>query len=71
MSFGKDVWPAVCTATEYMEQFDHDSDGMIENDGFPDQTYDAWIVQGVSAYWLPLPSNCTASCSRTGPQPWT
>ncbi|KAL6611340.1 hypothetical protein ACP70R_039268 [Stipagrostis hirtigluma subsp. patula] len=56
MSFGKDVWPAVCTAMEYMEQFDHDGDGMIENDGFPDQTYDAWTVQGVSAYcgclWL-------------------
>lgn len=55
-SFGKDVWPAVCTAMEYMEQFDHDGDGMIENDGFPDQTYDAWTVQGVSAYcgclWL-------------------
>uniref|UniRef100_A0A0E0LK05 Non-lysosomal glucosylceramidase n=1 Tax=Oryza punctata TaxID=4537 RepID=A0A0E0LK05_ORYPU len=56
MSFGKDVWPAVCTAIEYMEQFDHDDDGMIENDGFPDQTYDAWTVRGVSAYcgclWL-------------------
>uniref|UniRef100_A0A0D3GQE7 Non-lysosomal glucosylceramidase n=1 Tax=Oryza barthii TaxID=65489 RepID=A0A0D3GQE7_9ORYZ len=56
MSFGKDVWPAVCTAMEYMEQFDHDDDGMIENDGFPDQTYDAWTVRGVSAYcgclWL-------------------
>ncbi|TVU39518.1 hypothetical protein EJB05_12941 [Eragrostis curvula] len=56
MSFGKDVWPAVCTAMEYMEQFDHDGDDMIENDGFPDQTYDAWTVQGVSAYcgclWL-------------------
>uniref|UniRef100_A0A0D9WYB6 Non-lysosomal glucosylceramidase n=1 Tax=Leersia perrieri TaxID=77586 RepID=A0A0D9WYB6_9ORYZ len=56
MSFGKDVWPAVCTAMEYMEQFDHDGDGMIENDGFPDQTYDAWTVRGVSAYcgclWL-------------------
>uniref|UniRef100_A0A0E0EAP4 Non-lysosomal glucosylceramidase n=1 Tax=Oryza meridionalis TaxID=40149 RepID=A0A0E0EAP4_9ORYZ len=56
MTFGKDVWPAVCTAMEYMEQFDHDDDGMIENDGFPDQTYDAWTVRGVSAYcgclWL-------------------
>ncbi|KAM3409162.1 hypothetical protein ACQJBY_001871 [Aegilops geniculata] len=56
MSFGRDVWPAVCTAMEYIEQFDRDGDCMIENDGFPDQTYDAWTVLGVSAYcgclWL-------------------
>lgn len=24
--------------------------GMIENEGFPDQTYDAWSATGVSAY---------------------
>ncbi|GJN07568.1 hypothetical protein PR202_ga25469 [Eleusine coracana subsp. coracana] len=41
ISFCMDVWPAVCTAMEYMGQFDHDGDDMIENDGFPDQTYDA------------------------------
>ncbi|CAN1334617.1 Non-lysosomal glucosylceramidase [Linum perenne] len=56
MSFGVDVWPAVRTAMEYMEQFDKDDDGLIENDGFPDQTYDTWTVHGVSAYcgglWL-------------------
>lgn len=56
MSFGVDVWPAVRTAMEYMDQFDRDGDGLIENDGFPDQTYDTWTVHGVSAYcgclWL-------------------
>ncbi|KAI5347600.1 hypothetical protein L3X38_000487 [Prunus dulcis] len=56
MAFGVDVWPAVRAAMEYMEQFDRDNDGLIENDGFPDQTYDAWTVHGVSAYcgclWL-------------------
>ncbi|KAL1342227.1 hypothetical protein HN51_028797 [Arachis hypogaea] len=56
MSFGVDVWPAVRAAMEYMEQFDRDGDGLIENDGFPDQTYDTWTVHGVSAYcgclWL-------------------
>lgn len=56
LSFGADVWPAVCAAIEYMDQFDRDNDGMIENDGFPDQTYDAWTVHGISAYcgslWL-------------------
>lgn len=55
-SFATDVWPAVCAAIEYMEQFDRDNDCLIENDGFPDQTYDAWTVHGVSAYcgclWL-------------------
>lgn len=56
LSFGADVWPAVCAAMEYMEQFDRDNDCLIENDGFPDQTYDAWTVHGISAYcgclWL-------------------
>ncbi|KAF6140181.1 hypothetical protein GIB67_028987 [Kingdonia uniflora] len=56
MSFAVDVWPAVCAAMDYMEQFDRDGDGLIENDGFPDQTYDAWTVHGISAYcgglWL-------------------
>lgn len=50
MSFGVDVWPSVRAAMEYMEQFDRDKDGLIENDGFPDQTYDTWTVHGVSAY---------------------
>lgn len=56
MAFGREVWPAVCAAMDYMEQFDRDDDGVIENDGFPDQTYDAWTVHGISAYcgclWL-------------------
>ncbi|KAI3430132.1 Heme O synthase [Psidium guajava] len=56
LAFGVDVWPSVRVAMEYMEQFDRDDDGLIENDGFPDQTYDAWTVHGISAYcgclWL-------------------
>ncbi|KAJ1405106.1 Six-hairpin glycosidase superfamily [Sesbania bispinosa] len=56
LQFGIDVWPAVRAAMEYMDQFDRDGDGLIENDGFPDQTYDTWTVHGVSAYcgclWL-------------------
>ncbi|KAK7278548.1 hypothetical protein RJT34_23578 [Clitoria ternatea] len=56
LQFGVDVWPAVRAAMEYMDQFDRDGDGLIENDGFPDQTYDTWTVHGVSAYcgclWL-------------------
>ncbi|KAL5993276.1 hypothetical protein ACLOJK_014200 [Asimina triloba] len=49
-SFTQAVWPSVYVAMAYMEQFDKDGDGMIENEGFPDQTYDAWSVSGVSAY---------------------
>lgn len=49
-SFARAVWPSVYMAMAYMEQFDKDGDGMIENEGFPDQTYDAWSVKGVSAY---------------------
>lgn len=33
-----------------------DGDGLIENSGEPDQTYDSWVVQGASSYcgglWL-------------------
>lgn len=50
LNFAKAVWPSVYTAMAYMDQFDKDGDGMIENEGFPDQTYDAWSVSGVSAY---------------------
>ncbi|XP_062095208.1 uncharacterized protein LOC133801081 [Humulus lupulus] len=48
--FAKAVWPSVYVAMAYMDQFDKDGDGMIENEGFPDQTYDTWSVSGVSAY---------------------
>ena len=48
--FAKAVWPAVYAAMAYLDQFDRDRDGLIENDGFPDQTYDTWTVNGVSAY---------------------
>ncbi|KAM7539886.1 hypothetical protein Aperf_G00000026461 [Anoplocephala perfoliata] len=38
------------------EKWDKDNDGLIENGGFPDQTYDMWKTVGPSAYvgclWL-------------------
>lgn len=49
-NFAQAVWPSVYTAMAFMDQFDSDGDGMIENQGFPDQTYDAWPVKGVSTY---------------------
>jgi non-lysosomal glucosylceramidase len=50
------TWPAVQEALEYLRQFDRNGDGVPENDGYPDQTYDDWVVRGESAYcgglWL-------------------
>ncbi len=54
--FLADLWPAVEAALDWEMKFDRDGDGLVENDGFPDQTYDVWAVQGPSAYtgglWL-------------------
>lgn len=54
--FLSDTWEAVQQAVGYLQQFDADHDGMIENQGFPDQTYDTWEAKGISAYsgglWL-------------------
>jgi non-lysosomal glucosylceramidase len=56
LEFVADVWPAVEAAMAYAARFDRDDDGLIENDGEPDQTYDTWPVSGASAYtgglWL-------------------
>jgi non-lysosomal glucosylceramidase len=54
-AFLREMWPAVQAAMTYLKQFDHGG-GIPENSGYPDQTYDSWIVRGVSAYcgglWL-------------------
>ncbi|KAK4341575.1 hypothetical protein RND71_040076 [Anisodus tanguticus] len=69
-SFATDVWPSVCAAIEYMDQFDRDSDCLIENDGFPDQTYDTWTVHGISAYcgglWLAALQAAAAMAMHVG-----
>ncbi|PIN24651.1 putative bile acid beta-glucosidase [Handroanthus impetiginosus] len=69
-SFAKAVWPAVFIAIAYMDQFDKDGDGMIENEGFPDQTYDAWTVKGVSSYcgglWVAALQAASAMASEIG-----
>lgn len=49
-NFLKDSWEAVVMAIDYLKQFDKDNDGMIENENFPDQTYDVWSSKGISAY---------------------
>jgi non-lysosomal glucosylceramidase len=55
IKFLRETWPASKAAIEYLRQFDHGG-GVPENSGYPDQTYDSWVVRGVSAYsgglWL-------------------
>ncbi len=49
-------WPGIKEALEFIRAFDRDGDGLPENDGVPDQTYDTWKMKGPSAYcgglWL-------------------
>jgi non-lysosomal glucosylceramidase len=51
-----DCWPAVVQALHYLKDFDLDGDSIPENAGAPDQTFDDWRLQGISAYcgglWL-------------------
>ena len=44
-AFLRETWPAVKEAIEYLRQFDHGG-GVPENSGYPDQTYDSWVVRG-------------------------
>ena len=46
----KSTFESVKQAMRYLRQFDTAGDGLIENGGFPDQTYDMWTTRGVSAY---------------------
>lgn len=54
--FLEETWEGVRAAMERMKEFDLDDDGLIENEGYPDQTYDQWVAEGPSAYsgglWL-------------------
>ena len=49
-------WDEAEMAFEFLAAMDRDGDGIPENEGIPDQTYDTWPVTGVSAYsgglWL-------------------
>ncbi|GMR52514.1 hypothetical protein PMAYCL1PPCAC_22709, partial [Pristionchus mayeri] len=56
-AFLEHVYPAVKSLiSQGLSTWDTDGDGMIENFGKADQTYDAWQMEGVSAYcgslWL-------------------
>ncbi|MBW4576722.1 MAG: bile acid beta-glucosidase [Aphanothece sp. CMT-3BRIN-NPC111] len=56
VEFLRECWPAIVKTLAYLKTFDKDGDGIPENSGAPDQTFDDWKLQGVSAYcgglWL-------------------
>ncbi|MBD2208844.1 bile acid beta-glucosidase [Nostoc linckia FACHB-104] len=56
VQFLADCWDAIVQTLDYLKTFDLDGDGIPENSGAPDQTFDDWRLQGVSAYcgglWL-------------------
>ncbi|MCY7322262.1 MAG: bile acid beta-glucosidase, partial [Phormidesmis sp. CAN_BIN36] len=45
-----ECWDAIVETLHYLKAFDLDHDGIPENSGAPDQTFDDWRLQGVSAY---------------------
>ncbi|WP_446745027.1 GH116 family glycosyl hydrolase [Silvibacterium acidisoli] len=55
LDFLRHNYPAMKQAMQYLRQFDTGG-GIPENSDYPDQTYDDWVVHGVSAYsgglWL-------------------
>jgi non-lysosomal glucosylceramidase len=55
-SLDKQTWESVKLAMDFLQAMDRDGDGIPENEGIPDQTYDTWPVTGASAYcgslWL-------------------
>ncbi|KAK3608169.1 hypothetical protein CHS0354_034127 [Potamilus streckersoni] len=52
----KYMYPVTKILIEAAHKWDTDGDGIIDNGGFADQTFDAWIMHGASAYcggmWL-------------------
>lgn len=45
-----ECWGAIVETLAYLKRFDIDGDGIPENSGAPDQTFDDWQLKGVSAY---------------------
>lgn len=50
IEFLAECWEAIVQTLTYLKTFDLDGDGIPENSGAPDQTFDDWKLQGVSAY---------------------
>ena len=50
LRFLAECWPAAVQALHYLKTFDVNNDGLPDNGGAPDQTFDDWPLKGVSAY---------------------
>jgi non-lysosomal glucosylceramidase len=50
ITFLAECWPAAVQALRYLKGFDANQDGLPDNGGAPDQTFDDWPLKGVSAY---------------------
>jgi non-lysosomal glucosylceramidase len=50
INFLAQCWPAAVEALTYLKGFDINNDGLPDNGGAPDQTFDDWALKGVSAY---------------------
>ena len=50
LGFLAECWPAAIQALTYLKNFDVNNDGLPDNGGAPDQTFDDWPLKGVSAY---------------------
>ena len=66
VEFLADCWDAIVQTLNYLKTFDKDGDGIPENSGAPDQTFDDWRLHGVSAYcgglWLAALEAAIAIC---------
>ncbi len=67
IEFLAECWHAIVQTLNYLNTFDNDGDGIPENSGAPDQTFDDWRLQGVSAYcgglWLAALEAAIAICN--------
>ena len=48
------MWPVCRAVMDRSFNHDLDGDGLLENSGQPDQTYDSWTMHGCSAYCCSL-----------------
>ncbi|CAG12815.1 unnamed protein product, partial [Tetraodon nigroviridis] len=65
----RDMWPICEMVTESELQFDLDGDGLIENSGYADQTYDGWAASTttMTAVVTTIPiASCLTSVPATG-----
>ena len=50
INFLWECWNSINLTLAYLKEFDRDNDGIPENSGAPDQTFDDWRLRGISAY---------------------